>query len=221
LLGYAPGAFDLFHIGHLNLLREARSRCDFLIAGVVADDILIARKGIRPVIPLSERLEIVRNIRCVDAALPATTNGRVESGGSFASMSSSREKTSAAPKRVIAWNGISRPSESRSYTSRTPRRHRAGRSGVRCRISAPSLPGGAGLKRSLPQIQAGGRRLLEGAPVRRPDHSCVSAPNEGNRSRQPTLAPALGITRRFSRQFRAPSEPDFQKTGGGDVLQAG
>jgi len=59
-IGYAPGAFDLFHIGHLNLLREARSRCDFLIAGVVTDDVLITHKGIRPVIPLSERLEIVR-----------------------------------------------------------------------------------------------------------------------------------------------------------------
>jgi glycerol-3-phosphate cytidylyltransferase len=76
-IGYAPGAFDLFHIGHLNLLREAKSRCDFLIAGVVADDVLVAHKGIRPVIPLSERLEIVRNIRCVDAALPATTNDKL------------------------------------------------------------------------------------------------------------------------------------------------
>jgi glycerol-3-phosphate cytidylyltransferase len=77
-IGYAPGAFDLFHIGHLNLLRAARSRCDFLIAGVVADDVLVAYKGIRPIIPMSERLEIVRNIRCVDLALPATTNDKVE-----------------------------------------------------------------------------------------------------------------------------------------------
>jgi glycerol-3-phosphate cytidylyltransferase len=77
-IGYAPGAFDLFHIGHLNLLRAARSRCDFLIAGVVTDDVLVAYKGIRPIIPMSERLEIVRNIRCVDLALPATTNDKIE-----------------------------------------------------------------------------------------------------------------------------------------------
>jgi glycerol-3-phosphate cytidylyltransferase len=77
-IGYAPGAFDLFHIGHLNLLRDARRRCDFLLAGVVADNVLVAYKGICPVIPMSERLEIVRNIRCVDLAPPATTNDKVE-----------------------------------------------------------------------------------------------------------------------------------------------
>lgn len=77
-IGYAPGAYDLFHIGHLNLLRRAKERCDYLIAGVVADDILIKYKGVTPVIPLAERLEIVRNIRCVDAAHAAMTNDKVE-----------------------------------------------------------------------------------------------------------------------------------------------
>ena len=77
-IGYAPGAFDLFHIGHLNILRESKSRCDFLIAGVVADDVLLAHKGIRPVVPLAERLEVVRNIRCVDSAVAATTNDRLQ-----------------------------------------------------------------------------------------------------------------------------------------------
>ena len=77
-IGYAPGAFDLFHIGHLNLLRQAKRRCDFLIAGVVSDDVLITHKGVTPVIPLAERLEIVGNVRCVDAALPAMTNDKLE-----------------------------------------------------------------------------------------------------------------------------------------------
>jgi len=77
-IGYAPGAFDLFHIDHLNLLRRARSQCDFLIAGVVADEVLIAHKGISPVIPLAERLEIVRSVRFVDAAYPAMTNDKLE-----------------------------------------------------------------------------------------------------------------------------------------------
>jgi len=65
-IGYAPGAYDLFHVGHLNLLRHARSACDHLIAGVVADDVLELTKGKRPVIPLEERLEIVRSIDVVD-----------------------------------------------------------------------------------------------------------------------------------------------------------
>jgi glycerol-3-phosphate cytidylyltransferase len=77
-IGYAPGAFDLFHIGHLNILRESKSRCDFLIAGVVADDVLLAHKGIHPVVPLADRLEIVRNIRCVDSAVAATTNDKLQ-----------------------------------------------------------------------------------------------------------------------------------------------
>lgn len=77
-IGYAPGAYDLFHIGHLNLLREAKRQCDFLIAGVVSDDILTAHKGITPVVPLAERLEIVRSVRFVDAAYAATTNDKIE-----------------------------------------------------------------------------------------------------------------------------------------------
>jgi glycerol-3-phosphate cytidylyltransferase len=66
------------HIGHLDLLRRARESCDYWIAGVVADDVLIEHKGITPVIPLVERLEIVRNVRFVDAAHVAMTNDKVE-----------------------------------------------------------------------------------------------------------------------------------------------
>lgn len=68
-IGYAAGAFDLFHVGHLNLLRQARLRCDYLIAGVVSDELLIENKGRPPVIPLCERLEIVSNIAFVDRAV--------------------------------------------------------------------------------------------------------------------------------------------------------
>ena len=66
VVGYAPGAYDLFHIGHLNLLRHAAEHCDHLIAGVVSDEMLLLTKGRAPVIPLAERMEIVRNLRYVD-----------------------------------------------------------------------------------------------------------------------------------------------------------
>jgi glycerol-3-phosphate cytidylyltransferase len=66
LIGYAPGAYDLFHIGHLNILRHAAQHCDRLIAGVVSDEMLLQTKGRLPVVPLAERMEIVRNLRFVD-----------------------------------------------------------------------------------------------------------------------------------------------------------
>lgn len=66
IIGYAPGAYDLFHVGHLNLLRNARQHCDYLIAGVVSDEMLERAKGRLPVIPLAERMEIVQHISFVD-----------------------------------------------------------------------------------------------------------------------------------------------------------
>lgn len=68
-IGYAGGAYDLFHIGHLNILKHARSQCDYLIAGVVSDEMLQLTKGRAPIVPLAERLEIVRNISFVDEAV--------------------------------------------------------------------------------------------------------------------------------------------------------
>ena len=67
-IGYAAGAYDLFHIGHLNVLRHAKSQCDYLIAGVVSDELCFSTKGVQPVVPLAERLEIVSSINCVDRA---------------------------------------------------------------------------------------------------------------------------------------------------------
>ena len=67
-IGYAAGAFDLFHVGHLNILRHAKNECDYLIAGVVSDEMLQLTKGITPFIPLAERLDIVSHIDFVDEA---------------------------------------------------------------------------------------------------------------------------------------------------------
>jgi glycerol-3-phosphate cytidylyltransferase len=67
-IGYISGVFDLFHIGHLNILINSKSMCDHLIVGVTVDD-LVAYKNKKAVIPFQERLEIVRSIKYVDATI--------------------------------------------------------------------------------------------------------------------------------------------------------
>jgi glycerol-3-phosphate cytidylyltransferase len=75
VVGYTTGVFDLFHIGHLNLLKAAREQCDRLIVGVATDELAFDRKGASPVFPFLERCEIVRNIRSVDQVVTyARTN---------------------------------------------------------------------------------------------------------------------------------------------------
>lgn len=69
IIGYTSGVFDLFHIGHLNLLKNAKSMCDKLIVGVTVDE-LVTYKNKTPMIPFADRLEIVRSIQYVDAVVP-------------------------------------------------------------------------------------------------------------------------------------------------------
>ena len=77
VVGYVPGAFDMFHIGHLNILRRARALCDRLVVGVVTDEVLGAMKGRPPVIPFAERLDIVASIGIVDLAVPDTSSDKL------------------------------------------------------------------------------------------------------------------------------------------------
>lgn len=69
VVGFTSGVFDLFHIGHLNILQRAKSLCDKLIVGVTVDE-LVGYKDTEAVIPFNERFEIVKNIKCVDLAIP-------------------------------------------------------------------------------------------------------------------------------------------------------
>ncbi len=66
LRGYVPGAWDMFHIGHLNILKRARMHCDHLIVGVASDESLHEMKGKYPIVPLDERMAIVEAIGIVD-----------------------------------------------------------------------------------------------------------------------------------------------------------
>lgn len=69
IIGYTAGLYDLFHIGHLNLLKNAKAMCDKLIVGVTVDE-LVTYKGKKAIIPFCDRAEIVRSIQYVDAVVP-------------------------------------------------------------------------------------------------------------------------------------------------------
>lgn len=71
-VGYTAGVYDMFHIGHLNILKRAKECCDYLIVAVSTDEVVIENKHKAPIIPFEERCEIVRAIRYVDEVVPQT-----------------------------------------------------------------------------------------------------------------------------------------------------
>lgn len=71
-VGYTTGVFDLFHIGHLNILKQSKEKCGFLIVGVSTDELAFELKGKFPVIPFSQRMKIIESIKYVDMVVPET-----------------------------------------------------------------------------------------------------------------------------------------------------
>ena len=69
VIGFTAGTFDMFHIGHLNLIKNAKSRCDYLIVGINSDELVQEYKHKKVVVPLEERMEIVRSIKYVDEVM--------------------------------------------------------------------------------------------------------------------------------------------------------
>lgn len=72
-VGYTTGVFDLFHIGHLNILKKSKELCDYLIVGVSTDELVQEYKNKTPMIPFSERVAIVEAIKYVDKVVPQTS----------------------------------------------------------------------------------------------------------------------------------------------------
>ena len=77
-IGYTTGVFDLFHIGHLNILKRAKLECDHLIVGVTTDELCKSAKNQKPFIPFQERMDLVEAVKYVDEVVPQTSYDKVE-----------------------------------------------------------------------------------------------------------------------------------------------
>lgn len=78
IVGYVPGAWDMFHIGHLNILLRSREQCDRLVVGAVTDEALAVVKGKLPMVPLAERLEVVSRLDLVDEVVTDFSSNKLE-----------------------------------------------------------------------------------------------------------------------------------------------
>ena len=77
-IGYTSGVFDMFHVGHLNILQRAKEQCEYLIVGVSTDEVVESYKHKTPIIPFQDRIAIVKAIRCVDEVVPQDTMDKME-----------------------------------------------------------------------------------------------------------------------------------------------
>ena len=77
-VGYTTGVFDMFHVGHLNILKRAKEQCEYLVVGVSKDEVVKSYKNKIPIISYEERKAIVEAIKYVDKVVPQTTMDKME-----------------------------------------------------------------------------------------------------------------------------------------------
>lgn len=78
IVGYTTGVFDMFHIGHLNIIKRAKEQCDYLIVGVSTDELVQQEKSKTPIIPFEDRCEIVESLKYVDKVVPQVNKNKFE-----------------------------------------------------------------------------------------------------------------------------------------------
>ena len=76
-VGYTTGTFDLFHVGHLNLLERAQQQCEYLVVGVSTDALVAEYKGRAPIIPFEDRIRIIAALKCVDGVIPQESMDKI------------------------------------------------------------------------------------------------------------------------------------------------
>ena len=77
-VGYTTGVFDMFHVGHLNIIKKAKSNCDYLIVGVSTDELVKKYKKKMSIIPFEHRMEIISSIKYVDEVSPVTNRDKIQ-----------------------------------------------------------------------------------------------------------------------------------------------
>jgi glycerol-3-phosphate cytidylyltransferase len=78
IIGYTTGVFDMFHIGHLHLLKKAKNHCDYLIVGVSSDELVKEYKQKKPIIPFEHRMEIIASLSCVDEVIVQSHRDKIK-----------------------------------------------------------------------------------------------------------------------------------------------
>jgi glycerol-3-phosphate cytidylyltransferase len=78
-IGYTTGVYDMFHIGHLHLLKKAKNHCEYLIVGISTDELVQSYKNKTPIIPFKDRLEIIESLKFVDKVVAVTHRDKKQS----------------------------------------------------------------------------------------------------------------------------------------------